>query len=145
MTENPIILEKVEEESYKVDFDIADKYISFSAELLRLSLLAITGVGSFVVLSLSNQYEIQLCPCQRLQFFHSLIGFALASGAALFHRFYAHDALSFQVVFIRKKTSKAKYEWIACLKRAGIALIISEVFFGYAVLRLIYAFYFILL
>ena len=37
------------------DFEIMDRYINFSAELLRISLLAIGGFGAIMLIKLKNE------------------------------------------------------------------------------------------
>lgn len=40
---------------YKPDIEIMDRYINFSAELLRISLLAIGGFGAIILIKLKSQ------------------------------------------------------------------------------------------
>ena len=45
-------LKEIEENQYKVDFEISKGYIDFSSELLRLSLLAMGGFGALVLIKI---------------------------------------------------------------------------------------------
>lgn len=127
-------MEPLSETDYKPDFEIADKYISFSSELLRLSLLAISALGAFIMLSLKNgESHFSLNTTDKYLLFITLIAFALASGAALAHRFWASDSLSYHVAYLRKKTQEEKDGRRLCFKNAARFMILSEYFFGFGI------------
>lgn len=123
---------EVAEQDYKPDFEIADKYINFSSELLRLSLLAITGIGTLILFTFKEGSILHLTLFDKYMLFATLLIFALASGAALAHRFWASDSLSYHIAYLRKKTQNEKDGRKACLKRAGNFLILTEYLFGFA-------------
>ncbi len=100
----------VGEERYRADFEILDRYQKFSAELLRLSLLAIGGYGflmSSVVFSVrmdSAQSALVFLPA-----FHAHAGL-LVSGAVLLglcaltslaHRYFSTDCMSHHIRRVR--------------------------------------------
>lgn len=129
MTENGLA-----ENDYKPDFEIAEKYISFSSELLRLSLLAITGIGVLMMYTFDTNSKLDLTICDKYLFLAALLVFALAAGASLAHRFWASDSLSYHIAYLRKKTEKERNGRTRCLKRAAWFLLFSEYFFAVAIL-----------
>ena len=93
------------DDSFKADFEITDKYQSFSAELLRLSLLGIAGYGFLLS-------QIAVKNAAPSEFFIALANHALllgvgvfclglAAGTALAHRFFSTDCLTHQVTILR--------------------------------------------
>ena len=83
-------LKEIEENQYKLDFEIAKGYIDFSSELLRLSLLAMAVFGALVVIKIKGEAKNNLP--EFLQhpgwFVVAMVFFALCSGATLFHRYF---------------------------------------------------------
>lgn len=133
-----------EDKQYKPDFDISDRYIQFSAELLRLSLLAVSAVGSLIFTSIKSENNfIQLGSTKGL-FFLSMLFFAFASGSALFHRYYATDYLSYHICFLRTLRKAEQIGGRQRLKFAEKALITAEVFFALGVLLIVVATYILL-
>ena len=132
-------MEQIEENHYKPDFEILDRYINFSSELLRLSLLAITGIGSLIMLSIGEKNDIHMMAQDQKYFFITILLFALTSGAALFHRFYASDSMSYHISYLRTKTEKQKTGRRTYLKRAEWSLITAEWLFGFSVIAFVYA------
>jgi len=137
-------LNELEESQYKADFMITDGYIKFSSELLRLSLIAMGGFGTLLLIRLKDPNG-QLLEDPKL-FLISMVFFALCSAAALFHRFYASDTMSWYVSWLRadkeNKTEKAERERKGLrrfLKRSEYSLIASEWLFGGGVLFFILA------
>jgi hypothetical protein len=126
------------EMDYQPDFEIADKYINFSSELLRLSLLAITGIGALMMYSFDKESNLHLTMLDKYLFFLTLFFFALASGTALGHRFWASDSLSYHIAYLRKKTQEEKQKEKVgrrlCLKRSANFLIYTEFLFGFAII-----------
>lgn len=129
---------EIEEQNYKPDFEIADKYISFSSELLRLSLLAITGIGALIMYSFDKDSSLHLTQVDKYLFFITLFFFALASGTALGHRFWASDSLSFHIAYLRTKNPEEKTGRRLCLKRSASFLIYTEFLFGFAIIVFVY-------
>ena len=96
---------KLEDDAFRADFEITDKFQALSSELLRLSLLGIAGYGFL----LSN---IAIQDASPSPFFKGLSSHAwmlgigvsclgLAAGAALTHRFYSTACLLYQVSILR--------------------------------------------
>jgi hypothetical protein len=114
--EKPILgLVNLPENSIQHDFGLADRYQAFSAELLRLSLLAIAGIGFllanvFIKDKESPSYQAFLSdPNIRLYLSRSLWCLGISSGAALLHRYVSTDSLASQLryarIHARKKSS----------------------------------------
>jgi len=138
-------MKNLNEGQYKPDFDIANGYINFSSELLRLSLLAIGGLGTLVLAAIENDgknaIDFLTNPVSMLP---SIVFFALCSGASLFHRYYASDCMSWYIAWIRAEEeedpveSKKQYAGFKkTLKKSTNSLIISEYLFGAGVLSFI--------
>ena len=86
-------------EAFDCDAKLLDAYIGYSAELLRLSLLAITGITTVCV---------TLRPQLKTSFHDLLWSFSLAlialfcsSASALAHRFVATDSMAFHLESLR--------------------------------------------
>ncbi len=143
---------KVDESAYKADFEISQRYINFSAELLRISLLAIGAYLTLVLAVLKSPANVGIVT-QSLLFPFSIALFGVCSGAALAQRYFATDSLSCQIRFLRllnatqttggntpgalsPAADAEKKVWIRQLKRAGGWLIVAEVCFLAAVLCL---------
>lgn len=128
---------KITETDYSPDFEISKRYIDFSAELLRISLLAITGIGSIII----NPLDQMTNPKWLLI---SVGFFVMAICGALTHRFYATDCLSYQISYLRKedkeKKEKEKLGYIRCLKKAEYYLIFTECFFGLSIITFVVIF-----
>jgi hypothetical protein len=84
---------EVPEGRYRLDLDLHDRSLSFSAELVRLALAGIAVVG-FIVTRLPDQ-RLHLVfddPLLRALIAGSLVALAATAGFALLHRFYAGGA-----------------------------------------------------
>ena len=103
------------EDDYKADFQMADKFESFSAELLRLSLLSITGYGYLIA-------NICMKDGQRTPFFESLLNnklplvigvcaLSISATAALYHRYLSGTCLSYQVQILRHLKRAQSGNW----------------------------------
>jgi hypothetical protein len=121
------VMEDLKECDYKPDFQIAEGYIKFSSELLRLSLLAVSGMGSFILLTYKEDSHVKLTHDAKSWLFISIILFFLASGFALAHRFYASNSMSYLIAYLRKKTDDEKTDYMRILKRAKWALIVTDI------------------
>lgn len=95
----------IDEDTYKVDLAVVDRYQAFSAELLRLSLLGITGYGFLLSQIVFKGNESTL-------FFHSLSDYrwllgigvfvlGLSSAFALGHRYFSTDCITHYVRLLR--------------------------------------------
>jgi hypothetical protein len=127
------------DEQYKPDFEIADKYMQFSSELLRLSLLVITGISGFLVLYSQNKLEnLGVFNCWiKCALVLTLLVFGVCIGFCLAHRFYATDSLAYLIANLRKNTKKEKVGLIKNLKNAERMLIYAEYSFGVGVFAFI--------
>lgn len=107
-TSNFIQSLRVDEDIYKADLAILDRYQSFSAELLRIALLGISGYG-FLATNLlckeqiwSNKNQNQLALHATQWFFaFGLIALGATTAMALAHRYYSTDSVTHLVKRIR--------------------------------------------
>jgi hypothetical protein len=130
----------VEENSYKSDIQLLDRYQAYSAELLRLSLAGLGVVGFLVTNKLVTERPVKIC------LMIGIILFGVSSGAALGHRYFSSDGIHHLLKAIRLSSRidpdesqiehegdlmKAKYKrsWtylrIACVSLALGALAVS--------------------
>lgn len=133
----------MQDHEYKPDFEIAEKYISFSAEILRLSLLAITGAGSLLLFFLKQEPDSlpHLGIAGKLLFILTFTLFGLSTACSLAHRFFATDSLSYLIARIRKPSAKDETKGLHHnLKSAERMLIITEWLFGIGVFAFICSF-----
>jgi len=138
-------LKEIDEAQYKADFMIFEGYIKFSSELLRLSLIAMGGFGSLVLIKFNSQEQNTFLEDPKF-FLISMVLFALCSAASLFHRFYASDTMSWYISWLRaemeNKTEKASIERKGLhrlLKYSQYSLIASEWLFSGGVVFFIVA------
>jgi hypothetical protein len=145
-------LKQLDEGQFKVDFMISEGYIKFSSELLRLSLLAMGGFGTLVLVRLKGENK---GPDNFLQhpvlFSISMVFFAFCVGACLFHRYYASDCMSWYIDWLRadqeNKHEKAKIQregFHRMLKRSEKSLIACEFLFGAGVFFFLIAIFMLL-
>jgi len=108
LTEKYLGMMPLDKEEYEADFAVVDKYQSFSAELLRLSLLGIAGYGFLItnivlkVSSKSQEYVLLGAFCEAGTVWALIIGaiaLGIAAATALGHRFFASDCVTH---FIRR-------------------------------------------
>lgn len=131
---------EVDESKFKADFLIMDNYIKFSGELLRLSLLAIGGFGTLILLRIKDQDKIEIFSDPLFPIL-SLAFFVLASAAALFHRYFATDSMSWYISLLRAenrndvlKTEKERKGLHKILGSSRISLVVCEIAFGLGVI-----------
>jgi hypothetical protein len=110
-------------ESLKPDQDLLDRYIKFSEELLRLSLLAIGAVGflvtNFVLKASPEQPGTEALALLRVKLALSaaLAFFLVACAAALLHRYFATDGFACHVAGLRKYIRSAGWTAASCRPR----------------------------
>lgn len=140
-------LKEIDDAQYKVDFEISKDYIQFSAELLRLSLLAMGSFGALVLIKIKGEAG------STAPFLHdpdlfllAMVLFAGCAGASLFHRYFAADGLSWYVAWLRtdaegdtKRALEERTGFHRLLKRSKWSLIAAEIFFGGGVLVFVIA------
>src|SRR6476620_11532067 len=112
----------LEELDYKPDFDILDRYINFSYEILRLSLLGISGFGALVLFN-KEQTIKDMVTAAGIPLFTSVVFFGVAAAMALSHRFYATDSMSYHIAYLRKKEAAEKKGRNQRLKISALLLI----------------------
>lgn len=120
------------ENNYQPHFEISKRYIEFSAELLRLSLLAISGI--FYLLFISDKFKDLHSTNYFIWIIVALILFTISSGFALAHRYYATDFLSYYIAHLRHNDPKEKEGYKKCLKWSRIFIICCQYSFGIALL-----------
>jgi hypothetical protein len=130
---------ELEEKAYKGDFQICDLYISFSSELLRLSLLALGAYGTLITIFLKSD-QPELFPVRHSWgLLVAAILFSLCAGATLVHRFEASDSMACYLAMLRKlenddpEKEKEKKDFDRALAISRYALILVEFLFGFAV------------
>lgn len=128
---------KINEENYKADFEVLNNYIGFSAEILRISLLAIGGFGALVMAKFERKISLCLFPKFLLL---SICFFILTSFCALIHRYVASDSMAWQISFLRKykreSWARAAYErhvWYKMLNLSKYVLLVTGLLFALAV------------
>src|SRR5688572_24065663 len=109
-------IKPLDEALYKPDFEIRNSYIDFSAELLRLSLIAMGGFGALVLAKIENGQNLIKDPLGNPGFLLiSMLLFTLCVASALFHRYFASDCMSWYISGLRAEengdTAKAKTEY----------------------------------
>ncbi len=137
-------MKKIDECDYKPDFDILDRYLNFSAELLRLSLLGISGFGALLILKYSKDNLLPFTTCVATSFFVSMLFLAVCSAFCLAHRFFASDYMSYHIKYLRTDDLMERTEGNRLLKRSGCMLIAAEVAFGLGMLVFGLAIYFLI-
>lgn len=132
-------INEIDEAQYKVDLIISDNYIKFSGELLRLSLLAIGGFGTLTILNIKGEDKLHVF-ANPIFLILSLVCFVICSSAALCHRYYATDTISWYISWLRAekikneiKADKEKKGFYKLLKYSRISLITCEISFGIGV------------
>lgn len=85
----------IDESIFKADFELLDRYIQFSSELLRISLIAMGGYGTLLMSSFKEIPKMSILSV-------SMIAFTICSTLTLFHRYYASDSMAWYISSIRK-------------------------------------------
>jgi hypothetical protein len=133
-------MKSIEENHYKPDLEILDRYVKFSAELLRISLVAISAIGFVILKTFEKDFHVHLSPHDKIWFFITIVLFSVSAGVCLIHRFYASDYMSYHIAALRTDDpAKKKNETEGgreCLKRASFWLICAEFLFGGGVIAL---------
>jgi hypothetical protein len=87
------------------DFFVLDRFIGFSTELLRLSLLGISAVAFWLSKAMFPEGDgapIMIADAARPLVALSLVAFASSSAAALMHRYAAADSVSWHLQAMRR-------------------------------------------
>ncbi len=100
-----LALTRVKPETFDHDVKVSDRFQKFSAEILRLSLAGVAGIGILLVSCLSNHETHSLAmpgvKQNRLILLSSLTGFGLAALAAVAHRLASTYSLSQHLLIMR--------------------------------------------
>jgi hypothetical protein len=93
-------------ERYMIDLELHDRYCEFSAQLLKLALAGLAGVGFFIS---TLTHEGKVPDILREQVFRipaliSIFCLALGAGAALLHRYLAADGMYYHFRAIKLLT-----------------------------------------
>ncbi|TJZ66662.1 hypothetical protein [Chitiniphilus eburneus] len=100
----------LDEDHYKIDLAVLERYQSFSSELLRLALLGLAAYG-FLIANVALKMDYTTVLTQALKpvspFFWSAVALALCTGFALGHRYFSTDCLTH---FVRQRRLG---EWLA--------------------------------
>lgn len=146
----------IPEECYKADAELLGQYQSYSAELLRLSLLGIAAIGFLLK-------DVALGDKTKADFLGQVVGNAwlvigaavallLSAGAALAHRIASAEAFACMLLFLRctdpghpaaldaKRADQERGQFRTELRWASRYLIASAWFLGLGVLFLVAAF-----
>jgi hypothetical protein len=75
------------------DYKLLEKYQAHSAELVRVALLGIGGIGAMFVAKPDGAPIRLTDPLARWCFVLALIGFGLSAGFGLMHRYYSTDSM----------------------------------------------------
>jgi hypothetical protein len=100
----------LDEKSYKADLEVTDRYQSFSAEVLRISLLTI-GVFGFLLKEAilnkdsSGSYFEQFISA-KVWFVSGMVALGCSAAFALTHRFVSSDCIAYQIRYLRLKRAR---------------------------------------
>lgn len=106
---------KIPDEAWKPDFEIADRYQTFSTEIMRVALLGIAGFGFLISEIAMKQYDKFCDKVASLAWLEilavSCLGLSLA--CALIHRFFSTSCLYYQVQIGRglKRAENESKQW----------------------------------
>lgn len=134
---NPkIMYADVEEKKYKSELEVFDRWQSFSAEILRLSLSGIAVFG-FLYQQVFSSFDTAKHPNIPIDFIKllsqvSLVLFALATVCALFYRYGSTEAIMHYLAGLRnpleEKSELETREW--WLTRCLVVKMLSVIFLG---------------
>ena len=90
--------------SFKDDLGVLDRYQAFSAEILRIALLGLSGLGALIFKMFSDKDlpmgQLQ-APFVRIGILSAATAFGVAATAALLHRYCSSDSMSCQLELLR--------------------------------------------
>jgi DMSO reductase anchor subunit len=95
----------------KHDWELLDRYQAFSAELLRVSLLGIAGVGYLVTQLTAKDSTLRVDvtkPETILYFWLTLLVLGVAAAAALGHRYVSADSMACHIKLLRMRLREAE-------------------------------------
>jgi len=132
---------ELNDNQFKPDFEIADKYISFSSEIMRISLMGITGIATFLMFCLEKDIlnKVPITKLTENLVITSIICLTICTGFCLAHRFFATDSLAYLVANLRKNNIDEKKGLRKMLKISAIMLISAELCFAFGIFSFIVA------
>lgn len=95
----------LKERTVEHDFFVLDRFIGFSTELLRLSLLGISAVAFWLSKAMFSEGDgapVMIPGAARLLIASALVAFVLSSAFALMHRYAAADSVSWHLQAMRR-------------------------------------------
>jgi len=99
---------EIDTERLSSDFEVLDKYLRFSSELLRLSLLGIAALAFLLKEMFTackpdqiNRNVAVISGSRSMRV--SIVFFAIAAASALAHRYYSSDSMACQIRYLRLK------------------------------------------
>ncbi len=144
----------VPEDEFRADQYIAEQYITFSAELLRLALVCIGAVGFLLSGNVLKTDQFFKEPA-RSQMTWAMILLLLAACFALLHRYLASQSMAYQLSTLRARKmmelqtdpkavdkwtrdhTTEKSAWHGSLKWSGYAILSSSICLGLGMLLLV--------
>lgn len=145
--QSPLILSEAQ---YKPDFELLDRYQSFSAEVLRLSLVGLGAVGLLLTLddtavAIDRVQKLLNDPHGRYALTAAAMMFTLSAAVSLAHRGISSDSMHFHLRILRGSTKDRDVTMRdALLRLSEWAMIFAPVLLALAVLALGYALIFAL-
>jgi hypothetical protein len=91
----------LDDSALQSDWKACDGYIAYSAELLRISLLAISGLAALCLKVHEKGTNTETIPVS--VFRNSFVALAIAAGLSLVHRYLANDAMAFHIEALRRR------------------------------------------
>ncbi|MFZ5638916.1 MAG: hypothetical protein ACOY82_20280 [Pseudomonadota bacterium] len=146
----------IPERTIEYDMVLLERYTDFSAELLRLGLIGISAIGFAVSKALlpseGGHIAVELLDKVRFETGLALIAFGLCVAAALSHRYFAADSMSWHLQAMRRyqrgeegdaevadaefKSRYRRFKWSEyAIRTATVALGLGAVSTAVAILR----------
>jgi len=101
-------------EAFEQDVAVNDRHQAFSAEVLRLALLGVGGVGYLAARSLSDRGAgaagYQISEPAKWLILVAALGFGLSAASALGLRYVTADLLAFQLRIVRLRSRAAQHD-----------------------------------
>jgi hypothetical protein len=93
----------INNDAFELDLKINDGYQNYSAELLRLSLLALSGLGAVWLKLYLTPGELRPSASKGIFLLLAFLSISLAAGTALIHRYTAADSLAYHLTALRRR------------------------------------------
>lgn len=113
MSDKSLGLISVPDRTIEHDLTLLERFQEFSAELLRVALIAISAIG-FVVSRIAFPEKdaklLGISPAIKYLIVASLVLLAISAAAALIHRYYAVDCMSWHLQAMRRYVRNSETE-----------------------------------